>query len=434
MINGVIVSGNGEAGLDLGGDLKSNAAIEVLNSCIIGNGFPRSGFMDGEGSGPVDNPQGGIRLNDIDGSVTIGGSVEQVALGSNIIEGNAPWGVKIDDSDADDVDATLNWWAAANGPAPAGSGNSVVNGDIVTILFEPFLTARPNLPCDVSQPTPSSAPASVTVTVTKAVVGDAPEGASYAFELDCIGFDDSFSLAAGESRTTASFAANTLCSLTETDNGGAESVSGEFSGVLIDGSRSVTVTNTFPVIPEVLGTAISKTLVGGGTAAVGETVRFDIGVTFTGGPLRNVELVDVFEHDVLGFEGVYVGSTALDCQVFAGIPDAAHSTVACDLGDASGPFTVQAMFTALAGTLPGSSVNQASVINDQDGAGGDPPTTTGPVSADVEIVEVLALPPLGDGDVRSGGAAAASMLLAALAALDIVAGGRRLTGLAAAQR
>jgi len=163
-------------------------------------------------------------------------------------------------------------------------------------------------------------------------------------------------------------------------------------------------------------------------------VRFDIGVTFTGGPLRNVEFVDVFEHGVLGFEGVYVGSTALDCQVFAGIPDSGHSTVACDLGDASGPFTVQARFSALAGMLPGSSVNQASVINDQDGAGGDAPTTTGPVSADVEIVEVLALPPLGDGDTRAGSTAAATMLLAALAALGLVFGGRRLTGLAHTER
>jgi hypothetical protein len=154
-------------------------------------------------------------------------------------------------------------------------------------------------------------------------------------------------------------------------------------------------------------------------------------VTFTGGPMRNVELADVFEHGVLGSEGVYVGSTALDCQVCAGIPDSSHSTVACDLGDASGPFTVQARFRALAGTLPGSSVNQASVISDQDGAGGDVPTTTGPVSADVEIVEVLPLPPIGDGDTRSGSAdRAATMLLSALSALGLVVGGRRLTVIA----
>ena len=75
--------------------------------------------------------------------------------------------------------------------------------------------------------------------------------------------------------------------------------------------------------------------------------------------------------------------------------------------------------------MPGSTANEASVLNDQDGAGGDPPMTTGPVSADVEIVEVLALPPLGDGS--SSGASATTMLLAALAALALVVGGRKLT-------
>ena len=202
---------------------------------------------------------------------------------------------------------------AVNGPAPAGSGNKV--DPVEDIDFEPFLTERPNLPCDVSPPTPPSAPSPVTLTVTKAVVGDAPEGATFQFELDCIGFDETFSLAAGESRTTASFAANTLCSLTETDSGGAASVAGEFNNVLIDSNRSFTVMNTFPVVPEVLGTAITKTLASGSPAALGESVRFDIGVTFEGGPLRNVELVDVFEHDVLAFDGVHVGSTALACQV-----------------------------------------------------------------------------------------------------------------------
>ena len=93
-------------------------------------------------------------------------------------------------------------------------------------------------------------------------------------------------------------------------------------------------------------------------------MRFDIDVTFDGGPLRNIELVDVFEHDVLVFDGIYVGSTALDCQVLSGVPDGGHSTVACALGDASGPFTVQARFTAFAGTVPGSTLNEASVLND----------------------------------------------------------------------
>ena len=267
-------------------------------------------------------------------------------------------------------------------------------------------------------PSPAAAPPPpISLTVTKAVEGDAPDGLSYGFVLDCFGFDTTFSLAAGESHTTASFPANTRCTLTETDDGGAVSTTGEFSDQLLSSSTAVTVRNTFPVIPQVAGTAITKALVSGSPAAVGERVRFDIAVTFDGGPLRNVELVDVYEHDVLEFDGVYIGSTPLDCTVFAGIPDAAHSTVGCALGDATGPFTVQARFTAVAPTVPGASINQASVLSDQDGEGGDPSVTTGPVADDVEIVEVLALPPLGDGDMGGptrGFVPTAAMALVAL--------------------
>lgn len=103
-------------------------------------------------------------------------------------------------------------------------------------------------------------PPPVDVTITKEVVGDeAPADATFTFRLECFGPDFDFSIGAGES-FTATMPSNTLCSLTETDNGGAESVSGEFSGVLFDGNQSLTVTNTFPVVPEVLGTAITKTL------------------------------------------------------------------------------------------------------------------------------------------------------------------------------
>ncbi|MDA1061719.1 MAG: hypothetical protein O2895_02235 [Chloroflexi bacterium] len=313
-----------------------------------------------------------------------------------------------------------------------GIGGSYTAGD--GSVGTPYILARGKGLIAVGDPVAAPAPPPpAEVTIIKEVVGDeAPAGATFTFRLECLGPDFDFSLGAGES-FTASISQNTLCSLTETDTQGAESVSGEFSDVLIDGNRTITVTNTFPNFPEVLGTAITKTLVSASPAALGESVRFDIGVTFTGGPLRNVELVDVYEHDVLGFEGVYVGSTRLDCQVFAGVPDSGHSTVACAIGEVTGPFTVQARFDALAGTLPGRSVNHASVISDQDGAGGDPPTTTGPVSAGVEIVQVLALPPLGDGATHSS-SAAATMLFAALAALGLVLGGRRLTRLASSER
>ena len=272
-------------------------------------------------------------------------------------------------------------------------------------------------------PTSSSAPPQVTVTVTRAVAGDAPEGASFAFELDCFGFDDLFSLAAGESHTTAKFPANTRCTLTETDNGGATSVSGEFDGQLLTGDTNVTVTNTFPDIPEVLGIAISKTLASGDPAAVGETVSFDVAVAFQGDELVGAELIDVFDHATPAFAGASTGGAAIACEVFANTPDGSHSMVICPLGDASGGFSVQLSFTALAGTTPGRTVNEASVLNDQDGPGGNAPTTTGPVSADVEIVEVLA--PLGDGPAASASAWLRGLLVVISAGLLI--GVRRAT-------
>ena len=46
--------------------------------------------------------------------------------------------------------------------------------------------------------------------------------------------------------------------------------------------------------------------------------------------------------------------------------------------------------------MPDRTLDSAELRFDLDGPGGDPPQTIGPVSGDVEIIEVLALPPLGD--------------------------------------
>ena len=263
---------------------------------------------------------------------------------------------------------------------------------------------------------PSAPPPPIDVTISKAVTGNAPAGATFDFQLECFGPDSTFSLADGESFTTT-LPRNTKCTLTETNNGGATSVSGEFDGVLLTSDSSFTVTNTFPDIPGVLGTAISKRLTSGGPAAVGETVTFDIAVTFQGEEMRNVEIADTYEHVALSFVGASALGAAIDCQVLAGIPDAGHSMVVCPLGTATGGFSVQMQFTAVGGTAWGSTVNQASVLNDQDGPGGNAPTTTGPVSASVEIVEVLALAPLGDGPVGATSAWLQGLLVAIAATL-----------------
>ena len=113
-------------------------------------------------------------------------------------------------------------------------------------------------------------------------------------------------------------------------------------------------------------------------------------------------------------------------------PDVEQAMVALDMFASTGQrFAAEISLSAVpCGNPDGLALG----LTRDNGAGGDPSTTTDPVSAYIEIVEVLALPPLGDGDARSGNAATATMLLAALAALGLVAGGRRLTGLASTQR
>ncbi|MDA1061568.1 MAG: hypothetical protein O2895_01435, partial [Chloroflexi bacterium] len=215
------------------------------------------------------------------------------------------------------------------------------------------------------------------------------------------------------------------CALTETNSQGADSVTGEFSDRVFSGSTTVTVTNNYEAgAPVVLGIAISKLLTTPSPAVIGDRVAFDIAVTFSGGVLPNVELVDVYENAYLEFTGMYLGSTALDCTVFPNMPDSSHDTIVCALGDLSGPTTFSARFTAVQSTLPGQTLNQASVISDPDGPGGDPPMTTGPASDDVEIIEVLALPPLGDGPaLAQGGTSAAIFALAAAAIVATLGGG-----------
>ena len=66
-----------------------------------------------------------------------------------------------------------------------------------------------------------------------------------------------------------------------------------------------------------------------------------------------------------------------------------------------------------------------SVLNDQDGPGGNAPTTTGPVTADVEIVEVLALAPLGEGPLLTSAVWLQGAVIALAAALLL--GGRYAT-------
>ena len=169
----------------------------------------------------------------------------------------------------------------------------------------------------------------------------------------------------------------------------------------------------------VLGTAITKVLTTADPAAVGERVSFDVTVTFEGTILPDAEFVDVYENEFLSFESATSGFAPVACDRFASTPDAAHDTVVCPAGDlTSGSATMTLHFTALKGTLGDRTLDEAKVVSDLDGPGGDPPLMIGPAFDDVEIVEVLALPPLGDGSL-SGQGGAPLALVVALAALAV---------------
>ena len=236
-------------------------------------------------------------------------------------------------------------------------------------------------------------------------------GTQFEFDLDCIGFDQTFSLADGESHQ-ATFAANTQCSLAETNTQDADSVDGEFSNVLISSNRSFTVTNHYEGAV-VLATAISKTLITADPVAIGEQVDFEISVSFVGTTLPDAEFVDIYENAFLEFISLSEGGVALACTVSPNTPDAAHDTVVCPAGELTAAATVTISFTALQSTLPGSTINEANVVY------GDPATTIGPAFDDVQIVEVLVLPPLGDGPTAAGRDGLALALLAVLVMLSM---------------
>ena len=280
---------------------------------------------------------------------------------------------------------------------------------------------------------PPPPPEDVTITIIKLVTTDGnatgpAAGTQFEFDLDCIGFDQTFSLADGESQQATS-AANTQCSLAETNTQDADSVDGEFSNVLISSNRSFTVTNHYEGVV-VLATAISKTLITADPVAVGEQVDFEISVSFVGTTLPDAEFVDIYENAFLEFISLSEGGVALACTVSPNTPDAAHDTVVCPAGEPAAATTVTISFRALQSTLPGSTINEANVVY------GDPATTIGPAFDDVQIVEVLVLPRLGDGPVAGSTGSTSSEAAALLAGLAVALAlaGRGLTARQAAAR
>jgi hypothetical protein len=124
--------------------------ITVTGNRITGGAFSAVRVANFFGDGPNSNitVTGNTLKNNAYGvnvgilSITAGDTVQ---VHQNNITGNSVFGVNNDSTGA--VDATNNWWGAANGPGPVGPGS----GDKVSIgvTFKPWLrSANRNSPCN----------------------------------------------------------------------------------------------------------------------------------------------------------------------------------------------------------------------------------------------------------------------------------------------
>ena len=124
--------------------------ITVTGNRITGGAFSAVRVANIFGDGPNSNiTVTGNTLKNNGYGVNVGALAitagETVQVHQNNITGNSVFGVNNDSTGA--VDATNNWWGAANGPGPVGPGS----GDKVSIgvTFKPWLRSpNRNSPCN----------------------------------------------------------------------------------------------------------------------------------------------------------------------------------------------------------------------------------------------------------------------------------------------
>ena len=169
----------------------------------------------------------------IDGATVASGVTNQVSAGAHFVSergGPSGYSATIGGDCAEDGSITLAAGAHAN----------------CTISNDAGYEGETWLPPTSTPPAPASP---FTVTFTKAVTtsggAEAPAtGSAFGFELDCIGTNRTFALAAGESYSVT-FTGNTLCSLTETSSQGADpSAASSAGGSSRPGRRSRSRTTT----------------------------------------------------------------------------------------------------------------------------------------------------------------------------------------------
>ncbi len=197
---------------------------------------------------------------------------------------------------------------------------------------------------------------------------------------------------------------------------------------------------TPPAAPQVKGSTaqVTKVLSSANPARVGERVTFTVTLTVTGDvPVTGISLVDTYEHAYLRF----VGSAPGGCVSSA--LDAARSQVMCVLGDmtpgtadAAGTKSAVYMLTFDAVAATSRTVDSVVAKADLDGTGPAAPTTIGPATDGVSIINLpTALPKAGDGELvesvsfttdQVGRLTLASVLLALVAAAAVSLRGSRL--------
>lgn len=131
-----IYVGGGDSNVFVNGNQVSSAvsAVKVANSFGVG---PNSS---------VTITGNTLHNNEYGVNVALNSVTDTVQAHRNSLTGNTLFGISNDPSSGGLVDGTCNWWGAANGPGPVGTGS----GDKVTagVTFQPWLvSANLNGPC-----------------------------------------------------------------------------------------------------------------------------------------------------------------------------------------------------------------------------------------------------------------------------------------------
>ncbi len=120
--NNTMLNTQGSSIFIAGGSDRTEIESNILHNSIS-NGISVNNIFD-----PDDNTNIRAKLNSIQGNVVAGLNISAGSYGTTPPDRR--------------LDATNNWWGSASGPAPIGTGDTVIDPDAVAEIT-PFLTADP---------------------------------------------------------------------------------------------------------------------------------------------------------------------------------------------------------------------------------------------------------------------------------------------------